>query len=155
MSWRDFARAAENKQAPDLIVINAKVTTMDAAMPKAEAFAVLGSRFLAVGSSTDMKSLAGPRTKIYDAKGMFITPGFTDTHNHGRGEGLVYGVVVGNPYIVEYVTIQSIIDKIAAKAKTVPAGTWITASYYDDTKIKDGRPLTRQDLDKASHRPPN
>ena len=81
-SWSTFARAAEDKNAPDLIVINAKVTTMDSSQPKAEAFAVLGDRFQAVGSTTDMKALAGPKTKIYDAKGMMVTPTFNDTHQH-------------------------------------------------------------------------
>ena len=51
---------------------------------------------------------------------MMVTPGFIDTHNHARGDGLLYGVLAGNPYVVEYVTIQSIIDKLAAKAKTLP-----------------------------------
>jgi predicted amidohydrolase YtcJ len=150
-SWGAWA---EDKAPPDLIVINAKVTTMDAAMPMAQAFAVRGDRFIAVGSTTDMKSLAGPRTRTYDAKGMFITPGFIDTHNHGRGEGLLYGVLAGNPYVVEYVTIQSIVDKVAAKAKTLPPNTWINATFYDDTKIKDNRQLSRLDLDKATTQHP-
>ncbi len=145
-----FAAWAQEKAPPDLIVINAKVTTMDPAMPSAQAFAVRGGRFTAVGSTTDIKSLAGPKTRTYDAKGSFITPGFIDTHNHGRGEGLLYGVLAGNPYEVEYMTIQSIIDKVAAKAKTLPPDTWILATFYDDTKIKDNRPLTRADLDKAT-----
>ena len=150
-SW---AAWADDKAPADLIVINAKVTTMDPKMPMAQAFAVRNGRFMGVGSTTDIKSLAGPRTRTYDAKGMFITPGFIDTHNHGRGEGLLYGVLAGNPYVVEYVTIQSIIDKVAAKAKTLPPGTWINATFYDDTKIKDNRQLTRTDLDKATTQHP-
>jgi len=145
---------AQAAAPPDLIVINARVTTMDPARPTAQAFAIRGDRFIAVGSTTDIRSLAGPRTRTYDAKGMFITPGFIDTHNHGRGEGLLYGVLAGNPYVVEYVTIQSIIDKVAAKAKTLPPDTWILATFYDDTKIKDNRQLTRADLDKATTRHP-
>ncbi len=149
-SWLDFARAAENKGAPDLIVINAKVTTMDSAMPKAEAFAILGDRFVAVGSTTDMKSLAGPRTRIYDAKGMMITPTFFDTHGHGGGEGLLYGVNVGDPYNCDFTTIAIILDKLKKKAATLPPGTWINADYYDDTKVKDGREINRHDLDSVS-----
>ena len=147
-SWG--AWADDEAAPPDLVVINAKITTMDRGKPRAQAFAVRAGRFTAVGSTTDIKSLAGPKTRIYDAKGMLITPGFVDTHNHGRGEGLLYGVLAGNPYVVEFVTIQSIIDKLAAKAKTLPPGTWIEANFYDDTKTKDNRPLTRADLDKAS-----
>src|ERR1039458_174469 len=85
-SWLAAARAAVENPTPDLIVINAKVTTMDRATPAAEAFAVRAGRFLAVGSTADMKSLAGPKTRIYDAKGMMVVPGFNDTHNHGGGD---------------------------------------------------------------------
>jgi predicted amidohydrolase YtcJ len=148
------ARAAEADARADQIVINAKVTTMDPAQPTAQAFAIKGDRILAVGSTTDMRSLAGPRTRTYDAKGMFITPGFTDTHNHVVGEQVLFGVNAGNPYVVEFVTIQSIIDKLKAKAAKTPPGTWIEAQFYDDTKIKDGRQLNRLDLDKASTQHP-
>jgi predicted amidohydrolase YtcJ len=152
--WLSNAYAAELDSTPDLVVINAKVTTMDPKQPLAQAFAIKGDRFTAVGSTTDIKSLAGPKTKIYDAKGGFITPGFTDTHNHGFGEEVLFGVNAGNPFVAEFVTIQSIIDKLKARAAKTPPGTWVEASFYDDTKIKDGRPLSRTDLDKASTQHP-
>ncbi len=149
-SWLSAAKAVEENPTPDLIVINAKVTTMDSAKPSAEAFAVRAGRFTAVGSTADIKSLAGPKTRTDDANGMMVTPGFNDTHNHGGGEILLYEVLVGNPYVVEFVTIQSIIDKLKARAAKTPPGYWVTGYYYDDTKSKDGRPLTNKDLDKVS-----
>ncbi len=149
-TWSSFARAAEDKKDPDLIVINAKVTTMDTAKPRAEAFAVLGDRFLAVGATTDIKSLAGPRTRVYDAKGMMVTPTFTDTHNHGGGNILLYEVLCGNPYVVEYYPIQTIIDRLKERAAKTPPGYWVHGYYYDDTKSKDGRAITNKDLDKVS-----
>ncbi len=152
--WLSAARAAELDGMPDLIVINAKITTMDSHQPLAQAFAVKGDRFTAVGTTSDIKSLAGPKTRIYDAKGGFITPGFTDTHNHGFGEEVLFGVNAGNPFVAEFVTIQSIIDKLKARAAKTPPGTWVMAEFYDDTKIKDGRPLSRIDLDKASTQHP-
>jgi predicted amidohydrolase YtcJ len=149
-SMLSSAKAFEDDPTPDLVVINAKVTTMDPKMPIAQAFAIRAGRFVAVGNSTEIKSLAGPKTRTYDAKGMFITPGMSDTHNHGRGEELLFGVLAGNPYVVEYWTIQRIIDAIKERAAKTPPGTWIDATFYDDTKIKDNRPLTLADLDKAS-----
>src|ERR1700754_1446896 len=93
-------------QEPDLIVFNARVTTVDTAMPAAQAFAVRAGRFVAVGSN-DIKSLAGKKTRLTDAKGMMVVPGFIDTHNHAGGggigsgsaggEGLLYDLHVGNP----------------------------------------------------------
>src|SRR5579885_2567102 len=135
---------------PDLVVYNAKVYTMDSALPRASAFAVSGGRFTAVGQSADMRALAGKRTQLVDAKQMTIVPGFIDCHNHAGGTTLLYEVLVGNPFEVEFVTIQSIIDKLRAKAATTPAGTWVEGYFFDDTKLKDKRPLTVHDLDQVS-----
>jgi predicted amidohydrolase YtcJ len=147
--WMGAARAAEGRDA-DLIVINAKVYTVDDAMPRAEAFAVRDSKFIAVGSTTDIKSLAGPRTQTIDAKGAAIIPGCIDTHNHAPGNTLMYDVLVGNPYEVEFVTIQSIVDKLKAKAAKLPADTWVEGYFFDDTKVKDNREVNVHDLDKVS-----
>ena len=76
--------ALADPQEPDLIVFNARVHTVDAALPKAQAFAVRAGRFVAVGGN-DIKSLAGKKTQITDAKGMMVVPGFIDTHNHAGG----------------------------------------------------------------------
>jgi len=134
----------------DLVVLNAKVYTMDPALARAEAFAVSGSRIIAVGKSADIKSLATKRTRTLDAKQMTIVPGFTDTHNHAGGTTLLYEVLVGNPFEVEFVTIASIIDKLRAKAQQLPAGTWVEGYFHDDTKLKDKRPLNTHDLDQVS-----
>jgi len=77
-------------------------------------------------------------------------PGFIDCHNHPVGETLLYEVAVGNPFDVEFVTIASILDKLSAKAKQTPPGYWVEGFFYDDTKVKDKRPLNIHDLDKVS-----
>lgn len=151
--WAGTAFAAE-REAPDLVVLNARVHTMDDAAPRAEAFAVRGDRFTAVGRTDDIRSLAGPRTRVLDAKGMAVTPGFIDCHNHASGEVLLYEVLVGNPYEVEFVTIASIVGKLKAKAETLPPDTWVEGFFFDDTKVKDGRLINRHDLDQASARHP-
>ena len=135
---------------PDLVVLNAKVYTMDTAMPRAEAFAVSAGRFVSVGSTAAIRGLAGKRTRTFDAKQMTIVPGFTDCHNHAGGTTLLYEVLVGNPFEVEFVTIASIIEKLKAKARETPPGTWVAGYFHDDTKLKDKRPLNRHDLDKVS-----
>jgi hypothetical protein len=145
-----FAAGAADGPEPDLVVINAKVYTVDAAQPRAEAFAVKASRFLAVGSTADMKALAGKTTQTYDAKGMTIVPGFCDCHNHAPGTTLLYDVIVGNPYEVEFVTIKSIVEKLRAKAKDTPPGTWVEGYFFDDTKVQDKRELNVHDLDEVS-----
>ena len=135
---------------PDLIVFNAKVYTMDAATPRAQAFATNGGRIVGVGTTAAMRALAGRRTQLFDAKQMTIVPGFIDTHNHAGGTTLLYEVLVGNPFEVEFVTIDSIIQKLRAKAQQLPAGMWVEGYFHDDTKLKDKRLLNRRDLDKVS-----
>ena len=135
---------------PDLVVFNAKVYTMDPAMPRAEAFATSGGRFVAVGTTAAIKGLAGKRTQTFDAKQMTIVPGFTDCHNHAGGTTLLYEVLVGNPFEVEFVTIAGIIEKLKAKARATPPGTWVSGYFHDDTKLEDKRPLNRHDLDQVS-----
>lgn len=141
-----FSPAAD----PDMIVVNAKVYTMDTAMPRAEAFSVSGGRIVAVGSSSEMRSLARKGTQTFDAKQMTIVPGFVDCHNHAGGTTLLYEVLVGNPFEVEFVTISSIVDKLKAKARQTPPGTWVDGYFFDDTKLEDKRMLDVHDLDQVS-----
>ena len=142
-------RAAAEPQDPDLVVFNAKVYTVDARVPKAEAFAVKGGRFTAVGTTADIRALArGAQT--FDARQMTIVPGFIDCHNHAPGNTLLYEVLVGNPYVVEFVTIASIVDKLRAKARETPPGTWVEGYFFDDTKVKDNRLINIHDLDEVS-----
>ena len=145
--WFTNAWAADN---PDLIIMNAKVYTVDNAMPTAQAFAVKDGRFTAVGKTDDIKALAGRNTVAMDAKGMTVVPGFIDCHNHAPGNSLLYDVLVGNPYEVEFVTIDSIVGKLKARAAKTPPGDWVDGYFFDDTKVKDNRMLNVHDLDKAS-----
>jgi predicted amidohydrolase YtcJ len=137
-------------QDADLIVTNAKVYTVDSTTPRAEGFAVKANRFLAVGSTAEVKGLAGKNTQTFDAKGMTIVPGFTDCHNHAPGATLLYEVIVGNPYEVEFVTIRSIVEKLRAKARETAPGTWVEGYFFDDTKVQDKRELNVHDLDEVS-----
>src|SRR5688572_4276458 len=134
----------------DLIVLNAKVFTMDAALPRAEAVYVRGGRFAGVGTNAGIKAMASQRAQTFDARGMTIVPGFVDCHNHPIGTTLLYEALVGNPFEVEFVAIAGIIDKLRARAKQLPAGTWVEGHFHDDTKLKDKRSVHMRDLDQVS-----
>jgi predicted amidohydrolase YtcJ len=146
--------AAASGQDLDLNVVNAKVYTMDSRAPRAEAFAVRNGRFTAVGSTDDIKGLAGKGTQTFDAKGMTVVPGFIDCHNHAGGEVLLNEVLVGNPFDVEFVSIPNILDKLKAKAQLTPPGTWVEGFFFDDTKVKEERALNIRDLDQVSREHP-
>src|SRR6266550_6095007 len=147
--WPGTATASEGQDA-DLVVFNGKVYTVDSQAPKVEAFAVKTGRFTNVGNTAEIKALIGKGTQTIDAKQMSIVPGFIDCHNHAPGNVLLYEVIVGNPYDVEFFTIKSIVDKLRAKARETPAGTWVEGYFFDDTKLKDKRPLNLHDLDQVS-----
>ena len=148
------AAGVPDARDPELVVFNAKVYTVDPKMPKVEAFAVQGGKFIATGSSEEIKGLIGKKTQTMDAQQMTIVPGFIDCHNHAPGNELLYEVLVGNPYDVEFVTIQSIVDKLRAKAATAPPDTWVEGYFFDDTKLKDKRALNVHDLDQVSNELP-
>jgi hypothetical protein len=151
-AWPGFAKA--DPREADLIVINAKVYTIDSRLPTAQGFAIKNGRFMAVGKTADMKALARKQTQTIDAHGATIIPGFIDCHNHAPGTQLLTEVIVGNPYDVEFVTIDSIVAKLKERAQKTPPGQWVSGFYFDDTKVKDNRQLTVQDLDKVSSEHP-
>ena len=132
---------------PELIVVNGTVYTMDPQAPRAAAFAVTNGRFTAVGTTSDIKGIAGLRTQTFDARGLTVVPGFIDCHNHAGGDVLLNEVLVGNPFDVEFVTIRSIVERLKAKAQQTPPGTWVEGFFFDDTKLKDDRALNIRDLE--------
>jgi predicted amidohydrolase YtcJ len=128
--------------AADLIVINARVLTIDPATPRAEAFAIKNGRFIAVGSTADIRNLANAQTRQLDAAGATITPGFIDCHCHVSGVGELFSVNANVPRVRE---LQA---NLKARADKTPPGQWVEAIMFDDTKLDVT--LTRKDLDEVS-----
>jgi predicted amidohydrolase YtcJ len=135
-------RARVGRAAPDLVVLGATVYTLDDLVPKAEAFAITGGRFSAVGSTAEIRALAGPGTEVVDARGLTALPGFIDAHCHPDGVDELIGVNVNLPSIVD---VQAALRR---KAADTPPGYWVSGYMYDDTKLREG-PMTRKDLDAA------
>ena len=130
---------------PDIVVVNARVFTVEDAQPTAEAFAVKHGRFSAVGYSDDVRNLVGPGTEVIDAAGMTVTPGFIDAHSHPAGAGLNELISVN----VNFRSITEIQQAMAARAADTAPGVWVNGFMYDDTKLEEGRPVNRYDLDVA------
>ncbi len=132
--------------APDLILVNGNVLTQDDASPSAEAFAIKDGRFVAVGSSDDVRNLASPNTPVIDAAGMTVVPGFIDAHSHPSGAGLNAIKNVNT----NLGSIRAIKAALSERARRTPPGEWVVGYMYDDTKQEEGRPLLRRDLDEVS-----
>ena len=135
---------------PDLVLINARIFTIDDDRPRAEAFAVKNDRFIAVGSTREIRPLATRNTEIIDAEGMTVTPGFVDAHSHPSGAGVSELTNVN----VDLRSIAEIKEAMKDRASITPDGEWVIGFKYDDTKLSEGRPLSRLDLDEAVPRNP-
>jgi predicted amidohydrolase YtcJ len=127
----------------DLAVVNARIFTVDDTLPRGEALAVKGDRFLAVGTSSDIRNLVGAGTRVIDAGGMTVVPGFIDAHCHPSGVNELFGV---NTNLTKK---REIVAALQKKASATPPGFWVEGFMYDDTKVDDG-PVTRSDLDFVS-----
>jgi predicted amidohydrolase YtcJ len=137
--------AVDELPGPDLIVINADVHTVDASDPKAEAFAIADGKFIAIGSTAEIRQLAGGTTEIIDVAGVTVIPGLIDGHTHLiSGSGLAVGV-----------DLSEIEDKsewlriIRDKAQSTPEGSWILGGAWDHN-LSDGVLPTKEMLDSVA-----
>jgi predicted amidohydrolase YtcJ len=137
-------------RGPELAIVNAAVYTVDSRRPQVEAFAVRQGRFCAVGSSEQIRKLATKHTRIIDADGMTVVPGFIDAHCHPAASGADHLINVD----CDFRSIAAIKDAIRARTAKTREGEWVFGFKYDDTKLTDGRPLLRSDLDEASPKHP-
>lgn len=88
--WLSGCATAAPAAPADTVVLNARVATLDAKTPRAQAFAIAGDRFAAVGSDREISRWIGPRTRVIEAAGRCITPGLIDSHAHFIRGGLTY-----------------------------------------------------------------
>jgi predicted amidohydrolase YtcJ len=98
---------------------------------------------VAIGTTAEIRGLATRNTSVIDAGRMTVTPGFIDAHCHPGELEELYDVNVDLRSIAE---IQQALRKRAAQTRP---GYWVRGFKFDDTKLTDGRPLSRKDLDEA------
>jgi predicted amidohydrolase YtcJ len=128
---------------PDLILLNGRLHTVDPTRPSAEAIAVYGDVIGGVGTNADVRRLAGPSTRVIDAGGRLVLPGFNDAHVHLiRGAEEIVGVDL-RPARDE----ADLTTRLGRHAATLPKGRWITGGYWDHESWP-GRSLpTRAQID--------
>lgn len=137
----NFASAQDKLISPDLVIVNATVHTMDSAQPTAEAVAVLGNRIVAVGSSDEIRSLAGRKTRVIDAGKRLVLPGFNDAHVHF----LSGGFQLSNVDLRDAKSPEEFAGRIRKFAATIPKGQWILGGEWDHERWP-GAPLPTKDL---------
>src|SRR5947209_5171704 len=80
--WCLCAEVQGQKKAADTIVLHARIYTVNEKQPWAQALAIRDAKIVAVGSEKSVEEYRGTSTKIIDAKGNLILPGFEDCHIH-------------------------------------------------------------------------
>src|SRR5688572_23369059 len=141
------APALTGQPAPvDLVVVNAKVLTVDAQNTQAEAVAIRGNTFAAVGTTAAIRKMAGPETRVIDAGGRTVVPGFIESHVHATGAAR--GEV--SQVFTQLHSIQEIRDWVRARAGEAGPGGWVRVPRVDVTRIREGRLPNKADLDEAA-----
>jgi predicted amidohydrolase YtcJ len=144
----DPSSSGRSDLAPDLILVNGKIITFDKRDRTVSGVAIKGDRILAVGSASQVRQLAGPKTRVVDVKGRLVLPGLVDAHSHTTG--------VSPDYLdlTEARTIPAILDAVRRKVEKTPAGQWIIAAGpfmfwrgWDDGRLQEKRLINRWDLD--------
>jgi len=121
---------AQPKPSATLIITNAAIYTVDKQHPRAEAVAVIGDRIVAVGSRAEMDLWRGSETKVIDASGKLVLPGFNDAHLHF----IQGGAQLDQVQLTDAASPQEFAKRIAAQAKKTPKGEWILGGRWDETK---------------------
>ncbi|HEY6937561.1 MAG TPA: amidohydrolase [Terriglobales bacterium] len=136
----------QNRPAADLIVTNAKVYTADKQQLRAEAVAVLGERIVAVGSASAIDAWRGPSTRVIDAGGKLVLPGFNDTHVHFMDSGLGLASV----QLKDAASPQEFASRIAHYTAKQPKGQWILGGTWDEQRWNPPRLPSKELIDRVT-----
>jgi hypothetical protein len=142
--------SAQSKPAATVIITNAAIYTVDKEHLKAEAVAVIGDRIVAVGSSAEINLWRGPETKMIDARGKLLLPGFNDAHAHFISGGAQLDQV----NLTDATSPQEFARRIAAQVEKTPKGEWILGGRWDETKWVNPELPTKEIVDPVTGNTP-
>ena len=134
--------------APDLILHNGRISTLDRTRPEAEALAVTDGRIAAVGANRDIVPLAGPMTRMVDAGGRRVIPGLNDSHTHVIRGGLNYNMELrwdGVPSLADGLRM------LREQAQRTPAPQWVrVVGGWSEFQFAERRMPTLDEINAAA-----
>ena len=144
-----LSSAQQSAPAPDTILFNGKIITVDDQFSIAQAVAVRGDRIVAVGTNQNIQRLAGPNTQRIDLRGRSVVPGMIDNHAHFQEEGAYWTLELRFDGVDSR---KQALEMIRAKAKATAPGKWVfnLGGWSPDQFTDDKKPFTREELDKVS-----
>jgi predicted amidohydrolase YtcJ len=134
---------AQTRPAADLIIQNARVWTVDPSRREAEAVAILGDRIVAVGSNQQVDAWRGPHTRVVDAAGKRLLPGFNDAHVHFMDGGSQ----LDNVELNDATSPQEFARRIRERAAKTAKGEWLLGGDWDETKWTPAELPTKELID--------
>lgn len=141
--------AQPGKDFPDLILVNGNIITVDSSDRIAEGIAIKNNKIIAIGTSSEINALAGPKTQRINLNRRTVTPGLLDAHIH-----LTYSpATIPNMIDLSYPAVKNLKDVkslIAQKVKTLKPGEWIRGKGWDEGKLEEQRLITARDIDDVS-----
>jgi predicted amidohydrolase YtcJ len=135
--------SVQSRPVADLIIHHARIWTVDSTLPEAEAVAILGDRIVAVGSNEDVDSWRGPNTRVVDAEGKRLLPGFNDAHVHFVDGGSQLDSVELN----DATSVGEFARRISERAAKMPKGEWLRGGEWDETKWNPAELPTKDLID--------
>ncbi|MBI2820737.1 MAG: amidohydrolase [Acidobacteria bacterium] len=145
------ARRGDSALAPDTVLFNGKIVTVDDNFSIAQAVAIKGDRFVAVGTTDEVKGLAGSRTEMIDLEGQTVLPGFNDPHEHfSHSLGFVEDDLTREFRVST--SIAGILEVVKKKISQTPPGelVWFFLGPGSPNDLKERRYPDRKDLDPIS-----
>jgi predicted amidohydrolase YtcJ len=145
-------RAQQAEGPVDLIVHNAKVTTLQSGQPEVQAFAVRGEKIVAVGSDAEVTGLAARSTRLVDAGGRRVIPGLNDNHLHLVRGALLYNLELRWDGVT---SLERGLEMIAAQAIRTPADQWVRVmGGWSPFQFAEKRMPTVAELNRAAPNTP-
>jgi len=136
--------------SPDLIVLDGRIFTLDAAGTVAQAVAVKDGRIVAVGGDEEIQAMAGANTQHITLGGRVVIPGLFDSHNHL----MEVGTKLSQIRLDECRSAEEMTELVRQQAKVTPPGEWIVGQGWNEGNFPGGRLPTRHDVDPATSEHP-
>src|SRR5262245_34407458 len=131
-------------QSPDTVLVNGKILTVDAQSSVKEALAIRDGRVAALGTSAEMRKLAGPRSRVIDLGGRTVIPGLIDSHLHAIRAALSFTTEVN---WIGVRTLEEALGRVKDAARTMKPGAWlIVAGGWNPQQFKENRRPTQAEL---------
>jgi len=130
----------------DLALVNGSIWTLNSSQPWAEAVAVGGEKIMRVGSTAEIKKMAGEKTEVVDLKGRLVLPGFIDSHTHF----LAGGFSLASVQLRDVTSREQFARRVEEKAKEMGKGEWILGGNWDHEQFSPPELPSKEWVDSVS-----